>query len=224
MVDRNPNWNLIIKSSIEFQRWHIPHGLLSKRNKYYSIISATWNVAKNPSMSHWDWKKLSRARELLYWPGMSQEIKDPVKHCDICNGHRNEQTKQPLLQREVPKWPWRKVTTDLYYMNGDSYLIHLDCFSKFFEVLMLQDTSFTVIKCLLQNVAIHGLSEELNSDNAPEYSSYMFKAFAREFGFKYIKSSLRYSWKLTSEKNCPNNRQDPYLALLELRDTPLPTV
>ena len=163
MVDRNPNWNLIIKSSIEFQRWHIPHGLLSKRNKYYSIISATWNVAKNPSMSHWDWKKLSRARELLYWPGMSQEIKDPVKHCDICNGHRNEQTKQPLLQREVPKWPWRKVTTDLYYMNGDSYLIHLDCFSKFFEVLMLQDTSFTVIKCLRQNVAIHGISALKNS-------------------------------------------------------------
>ena len=66
------------------------------------------------------------------------------------------------------------------------------------------------------------ISEELISDNAPEYSSYMFQAFAREFGIKYIKSSLRYSWNLTSEKDCPNNRQDPYLALLELRDTPLP--
>ena len=108
-------------------------------------------------------KKISRARELLYWPGMSQDIKDPVEHCDICNGHRNEQTKQPLLQREVPKWPWRKVTTDLFYMKWDSYLIHLDCFSKFFELLMLQDTSFTVIKCLRQNVAIHGISALKNS-------------------------------------------------------------
>ena len=48
-------------------------------------------------------------------------------------------------------------------MNGDSYLIHLDCFSKFFEVLMLQDTSFTVIKCLRQIVAIHGISALKNS-------------------------------------------------------------
>ena len=66
------------------------------------------------------------------------------------------------------------MTTDLFYKNGDSYLIHLDCFSKFFEVLISQDTSFTVIKCLRQNVAI---SEELTSDNAPEYSSYICICF-----------------------------------------------
>ena len=47
-------------------------------------------------------KSLSRTRELLYRPGMSQQIKDLVEQCDICNRHRNKQTNKPLLQHEVP--------------------------------------------------------------------------------------------------------------------------
>jgi hypothetical protein len=77
---------------------------------------------------------------------MSQQIKDLVEQCEICNRHGNKQQRQPLLQHEVPNRPWQKVVTDLFCMNGDSYL---DYFSKFFEVSMLQDTkSLTVIKCV----------------------------------------------------------------------------
>lgn len=124
---------------------------------------------------------------------MSQQIKDLVEQCEICNRHRNKQTKQPLLQHEVPNRPWQTVATDLFYMNGDSYLILVDYFSKFFEVSMLQDAKrLTVMKCLRQNFARHGIPEELISDNGPEYSSYEFQAFAKEFGFKHITSSPRY--------------------------------
>ena len=125
-------------------------------------------------------KSLSRARELLYWPEMSQQIKELVEQCDICNRHRNKQTKQPLLQHEVPKRPWQKLATDLFYMNGDSYILLVDYYSKFFEVSMLNDTkSLTVIKGLRQIFARHGIPEELVSVNGPEYSSYKFQAFAR---------------------------------------------
>ena len=70
--------------------------------------------------------------------------------------------------------------TDSFYMNGDSYLLLVVYYSKFFEVSVLKDTtSLTVIKCLRQNFARHGIPEELISDNGPEFSSYEFQDFAR---------------------------------------------
>ena len=30
-------------------------------------------------------KTLSRARDILYWPGMSSQIKDVISACGICN-------------------------------------------------------------------------------------------------------------------------------------------
>jgi hypothetical protein len=121
-------------------------------------------------------------------------------------------------------------------MNGDSYLLLVDYFSKFFEVSMLQDTkSLTVIKCLRQNFARYGMPEKLVSDNGPEYSSYEFQAFARDFGFKHITSSPRnpqsnglaertVQTAKTLLKKAIEDGQDTYVALLELRNIPLPGV
>ena len=113
----------------------------------------------------------------------------------------------------MPKRPWQKLATDLFYMTDDSYILLVDYYSKFFEVSMLKDTKrLTEIKCLRQNFARHGIPEELLSNYGPEFSSYEFQDFAREFGFKPITSSPKY----------PQN--NPYQALLELRNTPLPGV
>ncbi|XP_062595838.1 uncharacterized protein K02A2.6-like [Saccostrea cucullata] len=98
---------------------------------------------------------------------------------------------------------------------------------------MLQDTkSLTVIKCLRQNFARYGIPETLISDNGPEYSSCEFQAFASDFGFKHITSSPRYPQSnglaertvQTAKKllkKAIEDHQDPYLSLLELRNTPL---
>lgn len=184
--DLSPYWN--IRDDI-----NISDGLLLKGEKSITPLSLRPEMLKRIHLSHMGIKKsLSRARELLYWPGMSQKIKDLVEQCEFCNRYRNKQTK-PLLHHKVPNRPWQKVTTDLFYMNGDSYLILVDYFSKFFEVSMLQDAkSLTVMKCLRQNFARHGIPVEPISYNGPEYSSYELLAFAKDFGFKHIISSPRY--------------------------------
>ena len=82
--------------------------------------------------------------------------------------------------------------TDSFYMNGDSYLLLVVYYSKFFEVSVIKDTkSLTVIKCLRQNFARHAIPEELISDNGPEFSSYEFQDFAREFSFKHLQDILK---------------------------------
>ena len=160
---------------------NISDGLLFKGERIITALYLRPKMLKRIHLSHMGIEKsLNRVRELLYWPGMRQQIKDQAEQCDICNRHRNKQTKQPPLQHEVPKRPWQKLATDLFCMNGHSYILQVDYYSKFFEVSMLKDIkSLTVIKCLRQNFARHGIPEKLVSVNGPEYSSYKFQAFAR---------------------------------------------
>ena len=78
----------------------------------------------------------------------------------------------------------------------------------------------------------HGIPVILKSDNGPAYSSMKFKDFAKNYGFEHITSSPRYSQSMGFiEKNvqiCKNllkkakkSNSDPYLALLEFRNTPI---
>jgi predicted Fe-S protein YdhL (DUF1289 family) len=65
---------------------------------------------------------LRRARELLFWPGMSSEVKDFVSNCSTCNDHRNNQQNEPLLSHEVISRPWAKIGVDLFQFGGRGLL------------------------------------------------------------------------------------------------------
>ena len=51
---------------------------------------------------------LRRARECLFWPHMSQDLKKFISTCDICQTHQTSQQKEPLQQHEVIMCPWAK--------------------------------------------------------------------------------------------------------------------
>ena len=42
-------------------------------------------------------KCILRARELVFWPGISADIRHMVKNCDLCNKHQPAQPKPPIL-------------------------------------------------------------------------------------------------------------------------------
>ena len=50
-----------------------------------------------------------RARDILYWPGMSAQIEDFVSNCNVCSTYSRSNTKEPLLPHSVPLRPWSKV-------------------------------------------------------------------------------------------------------------------
>lgn len=175
-----------------------------------------------------------RAREVLFWPGMSQRITEMVNSCDVCSTHRKRQTKEPLHPHSIPERPWQKIGVDLFTLDQHEYLLLVDYYSKFIEVEWLRsDTrSATVITHLKSQFARNGIPETVISDNGPQFSSCEFQAFAKE-------------WEFTHKKSCPHHVQsnvmvergvktvtlmlkkakadckDPYLSLLNLRSTPL---
>ena len=50
-------------------------------------------------------KCIDRARESLFWPGISKHIQERVSTCAVCNRHKNNQPKEPLISHKVPQRP-----------------------------------------------------------------------------------------------------------------------
>ena len=174
-----------------------------------------------------------RARDTLYWPRMSAEIKDFVGKCDICLAHRSNQTKEPLQHHELVTRPWSKVGADLLELDNRSLLVVSDYFSNFIEVANVTQnpTSRKVIKALQDIFARFGIPDTLVTDNGSQFTSAEFKVFAKTWQFEHVTSSPRYPQSNGKAENavktvkrlfikCKTSGQSEYLALLDWRNTP----
>lgn len=129
---------------------------------------------------------LRRARELLFWPGMSAEIRQYVQACATCATYADRQPAEPLIITEVPKRPWQRVATDIFSWGGNEYLVTVDQHSSFFEVDKLNgSTSDAVISRLRGHFARYGIPDILISDNGPQFSSSMFRKFVKDWAFTH---------------------------------------
>ena len=129
---------------------------------------------------------LRRARTYIFWPGMSDEIRQFVEKCPTCATFQAKQPEQPLLIHEIPERPYQKVATDIFTIKSRNYLITVDYYSQYFEVDFLQETkSDNVIHKLKANFARFGIPEILISDNGPQFTSNEFKNFATKWNFKH---------------------------------------
>ena len=169
-----------------------------------------------------------RAKSSVWWPGISQQIKHLIEQCPVCV--RNSTPKsQPLIPSELPDYPWQRVGTDLFAINGVNYLLIVDYFSRYPEVIKLSSTtSSSVIKVLKSIFSRHGIPETLVSDNGPQYTSQEFTDFSKSYDFTHITSSPHFPQSngqaertVQTVKRLLKQSSDPYMALLNYRTTPL---
>jgi transposase InsO family protein len=177
-------------------------------------------------------KCLRRAKNIMFWPGMTGQIKQVCDNCQICALFRKNNSKEPIQFHDVPKFPWLKLGSDIFELNRQYYLIVVDYYSKFFEVVQLNNlSSRTIINHIKSMIARHGYPLEIVSDNGPQYSSKEFKEFADTYGFKHTTSSPNYpksnglaesTVKIVKSllKKCKQDNTDPHVALLNFRNSP----
>ena len=79
---------------------------------------------------------IRRARDTLYWPRMTTEIKEYISKCDVCMTHRTSQGKEPMLQHEFVTRPWARVAADLCEFDNRVLLVVSDYYSNFIEVTL----------------------------------------------------------------------------------------
>ena len=73
----------------------------------------------------------ARAKESVFWPGITRDIENRVKDCSICQQNATSQTKDTMHSHDVPRGPWIKLGVDLFEHNKKQYLLVVDYFSKF---------------------------------------------------------------------------------------------
>ena len=175
---------------------------------------------------------LRRAREVIFWPGMSQEIENYISQCTVCMEYGRKQQKETLKSHAISSRPWQNIACDLMDLSGFAYLVTVDTYSDFIEVDRLSSKKAgDVIRQLKIQMARHGIPEELMTDNGPPFSSSEFAEFSRQYEFTHVTSSPRYpqsNGKAESAVKVLKNLmikaqadgRDIYLALLDWRNTP----
>ena len=125
-------------------------------------------------------KTKSRARELLYWPSMCADIERIVSQCDLCVKYQNSHPREPLLSHDIPNGRFLKVAMDIMTFQSQGYLVIVDYFSKYPEMIALANKTASTIVWQCKNVfARHGIPVEIVSDNMP-FNSKEFLAFTKQ--------------------------------------------
>ena len=170
-----------------------------------------------------------RVSTAVWWPGVSREIEILVNSCPVCQKN-TAPGRQPLLQSTLPDYPFERVASDLFEINGVTYLLLVDYFSRYIEVNKLTSTtSASVVTALKAAFSRYGIPSTMVSDNGPQYASHEMKQFAESYGFTHVTSSPHYPQSnglaeraVKTAKKLLEQSPDPYLALLSYRATPLP--
>ena len=170
-----------------------------------------------------------RAKESVWWPGISDDINTFIHNCDTCC-RDFPITTQPLIPTKLPERPWEKVASDLFELKGTPYIIVVDYLSRYIEILKLTTTTSSSIIVAMKSIfSRHGIPNVVVSDNGPQYASKEFTQFAESYGFNHQTSSPYHPQgngeaerAVRTVKSLLKDCSDPQLALLSYRSTPLP--
>jgi len=178
-------------------------------------------------------KTKERARMVMFWPNITKDIENMIGSCSTCCTMAQNQAKESMMTSEIPTHPYEHVGTDIFEFMGVQYLVTADYYSRFIEVDKLTtSTSQQVITKLKAHFARHGIPKTLTSDNGTQFSSKEFRDFIDKWSIDHKTSSPNYPQSNGfSEKTVQpakrimskavEHQSDPYLAMLEYRNTPV---
>ena len=172
-------------------------------------------------------KSKSRAREVIFWPGMSSQIEDKVSKCQVCATIQNSNPKEPMVCTDLPDRPWSKIASDIFTLDQSHYLLTVDYYSKWPEIVKMTElTAKYAIAALKSQFAKYGIPDELITDNGPQYACKEFREFSKEYGFVHNTSSPLYPRSngqaermVQTVKRLLKKSSDPYKSLMCYRNT-----
>ena len=73
-------------------------------------------------------KCLNRAKQSMYWPGLYEELKDLIMNCTTCLkfGAQKPISNKQHAGYKIHVHSWSKLASDIFYFEGDSYLLIVD--------------------------------------------------------------------------------------------------
>lgn len=135
----------------------------------------------------------------FYWPQIRKDVKAYVKSCHVCQmvGNPNQTIPvAPLKPIPVMSAPFEKIVIDCVgplpkTKKGNIYLLTVMCTAtRYPEVFPLRNIKAkNIVKCLLNFFTSVGIPKEIQSDQASNFSSDLFREVLKELNISQTLSS-----------------------------------
>lgn len=136
-----------------------------------------------------------RARQNVYWPGISNDIATTVASCNKCQALRPSQQREPLRSEPLPNRVFEDVSADFFHYAGRDYLVYVDRLSGWpvvFHFPKAKTTSrHTIYACRRAFVEL-GVPVRFRSDGDPQFASREFNQFLKRWGVRPAPSTPHY--------------------------------
>lgn len=213
---------------------NINEDLLFFNHKLIVPESLKQNVLRMLHDSHAGIEKTKlRARQLIFWPGFLKDVENYIANCKVCLKFSKSNQKEPIINHESPKCAWDRISLDICEFGNKNYLILIDAYSNWIEILPIQNKSIhSVIYVLKKIFTTFGIPNNILADNNP-FNSYEFKEFADAYNINiHFSSPYHHQSNGLAEKavsiakkilrtSHESGVNDFSLALLEYRNMPI---
>lgn len=132
-------------------------------------------------------KMKGRLRQDVWWPGIDEEIARLVNACLECRIVGSANPPLPMQRHALPLEAWQEVAADLMgpLPTGETLLVVVDYFSRYPEVVILEETkAATVIKSLQDLFARWGNPRSIRMDNGPQFACTEMKEYLKSENIK----------------------------------------
>ena len=131
------------------------------------------------------------SRSYVWWPKIDSDIEKTVSTCLVCQKIRSEPVQAPVHPWTFPSKPWSRIHIDFAGpISGTTYLVVVDAYSKFPEVVKMTSTTSTATVNALRDIfSRYGLPEIMVSDNGPQFIASEFQQFCRKNGIMHRTSA-----------------------------------
>jgi len=128
------------------------------------------------------------AREHYFWPTMNKDIEIKVKSCVYCSKYKTKSlNKNEKCSWPFPRSPWERVHIDFFQLHGFYFLVVVDAFSKYPDVIITKNMSTQTVKHELQKIfSRFGIPNCIVSDNGPAFAATEFKTWLINIGCKHL--------------------------------------
>ena len=133
-----------------------------------------------------------RARQVVYWPGMSSDITNTVRACVSCQEALPSLQREPLAHDPLPTRVFEDVSVDIFSFAGNHYFTYADRLSGWPAVHVNYLTK-DVTQFLTRNFVDLGVPVRMRSDGGPQFDSAEMRQFVTKWAVRQEFSTPTYA-------------------------------
>ena len=108
------------------------------------------------------------AEQAVFWPNITEALEKVRSNCNTCNKIVPSQSNLPPVEPIIPDYPFQHVCADYLSLNGESYGVFVDRYSRWPGVIR-DSTAMDFTKFLARLCEDYGCPEMITTDGGQSH-------------------------------------------------------